>query len=181
MPFEKGHGRILRGSGKGIAWLRENANYNGQSCLRWPFSRDRDGYGQFGLNGRVLKAHRWMCEATHGTAPTATHQASHECGNGHGGCVNPLHIVWKTPTDNARDRIKHGTVRDDRGRPRRKLTHEQVLQILALKGQKSHVEIGRMYGVSDSCIRKIHQGVSWRGGLPHKPGGRGIDEDAIAS
>lgn len=164
-----------KGKGKCIAWLREHVGYTGDSCLRWPYSRDRDGYGQFGLNGKMRKPHRWMCEATHGPAPSPDHHAAHECGNGHGGCVNPRHIVWKTPTDNARDRLKHGTVRDDKGRPLRKLTHEQVTEILRLKGQKSHVELGRMFGVSDSQIRKIHRGVSWRGGMPQKTQGRGID------
>lgn len=168
-----------RGKGKCITWLREHVAFTGEGCLRWPFSRDRDGYGMFGLNGDILKAHRWMCEAQNGPPPTPQHHAAHECGNGHGGCVNPRHLKWKSPQENAQDRLKHGTVRDDKGRPLRKLTHDQVKQILALKGKKSHVELGRMFGVSDSNIRKIHRGVSWRDGMPQITGGRGIDYKAI--
>lgn len=159
-----------KGNGKAITWLREHASFTGDSCLRWPFSRDRDGYGQFGLHGRVNKAHRWMCEAMHGPPPSPQHHAAHECGQGHGGCVNPHHLRWKSPAENALDRLKHGTVRDDKGRKLRKLTHAQVLDILALKGKKSHVELGRMFGVSDSAIRKIQQGISWRGGVPRQTG-----------
>lgn len=155
-----------RGQGRGIAWLREHVNYTGEDCLTWPMSRDRDGYGTFAHEGRAYKAHRWVCEQTHGPAPSQEHHAAHDCGKGHEGCVNPKHIFWKTPTENARDRLKHGTTNSDKGRPGRKLTHEQVTEILALKGKLSHVELGHRFGVSDSQIRKIHRGVSWRGGMP---------------
>ena len=159
-----------RGQGKGIAFLRANVGHAGKNCLIWPMSKDRDGYGLFGFEGKQHKAHRWMCEASHGPAPSPEHHAAHECGNGHRGCVNPSHIIWKTPTANARDRLKHGTARIDKGRKLRKLTVEQVREVIALKGKKSHLELAAIYNVSDSQIRKIQQGITWRGGVAHNPG-----------
>lgn len=159
-----------RGKGKAIAFLREHVSYTGENCLIWPMSRDRDGYGMLGFEGKHYKAHRWMCEAIHGPAPSPDAHAAHECGNGHRGCVNPRHLIWKTPTANARDRLRHGTARFGKGRPARKLTVEQVQEIIALKGQKSHLELAAIYNVTDSNIRKIQQGISWRGGKPGHPG-----------
>lgn len=159
-----------RGAGRGITFLRALVGHVGRECVIWPMGTDRDGYGMFGFEGRTYKAHRWICEATHGPAPSPDSHAAHDCGNGHRGCVNPSHILWKTPTDNARDRLKHGTANFGKGRPDRKLTVEQVREIIALKGQKSHVELAAIYNVSDSMIRKIQQGINWRDGKPGKKG-----------
>jgi hypothetical protein len=158
-----------RGQGQGIRFLRAHVGHTGNNCLIWPLSGDRDGYGIFGFEGKNYKAHRWMCEATHGPAPTPEHHAAHECGNGHRGCVNPQHLVWKTPTANARDRLRHGTVNPP-GRPRRKLTVEQVREIIAMKGKKPHLEVAAIYNISDSQVRKIQQGITWRGGQLNKGG-----------
>jgi len=154
----------IRGKGAAIAWLRAHVAYEGDNCLIWPFSVDRDGYGNFGFEGRSLYAHRWMCAQANGPKPTPTHHAAHECGNGHRGCVNPRHLIWKTPKENARDRLKHGTARCGSGRRPCKLTDKQVAEILALKGKKTHLELAALYNVTDSQIRKIHKGVTRTGG-----------------
>lgn len=158
------------GTGRAMAWLREQVGHQGENCLIWPFAVDRDGYGMLVHERRKYKAHRWMCEAIHGAPPEPDHHAAHECGNGHRGCVNPRHLVWKTPAQNALDRLKHGTANSGTGRRARKLTVEQVQEILALKGKKKDVELAAIYNVSHSCIRKIQQGISWAGGKPGKNG-----------
>jgi hypothetical protein len=159
------------GKGKGIAWLRAHADYAGDDCVIWPYSRDDYGYGQCGFNGQLHKAPTLMCELVHGQRPTRKHEAAHECGNGRGGCVNPRHLAWKTRKENAADMLRHGTARTDAGRKARKLTVDQVREILTLKGSKSQREIARMYGVTNKQISKIHLGQQWRGGQYHKPGG----------
>ena len=55
--------------------------------------------------------------------------------------------------------VQHGRSRTGR-RPRLKLTDAQVAEIRALKGIKSHTEIGKMFGVTDSHVRKIQQGIT---------------------
>src|SRR4051812_5100930 len=99
-----------KGKGEAVAWLREHALYCGDDCLIWPFSRAR-GYGNFGYLGKNIYAHRFMCELIHGPAPTPDHHAAHSCGNGHKACVNPMHITWKTSSENMRDKELHGTTR----------------------------------------------------------------------
>jgi len=159
-----------RGQGAGIAFLRAHVGHTGEDCLPWPMSTDGRGYGVLGFEGENYKAHRMMCILAHGEPPSPLHQAAHSCGNGHLGCVNPLHLSWKTPTQNMADSVAHGTARTDRGRKRVKLTVEQVQQILALKGVKSQQEVAEIFGVSWRQIGKIQRGVSWRGGQLHKPG-----------
>jgi hypothetical protein len=111
-----------------------------------------------------------MCEAANGPPPSPNHLAAHECGNGHLGCIHPKHLAWKTGDQNAKDRVTHGRSRKEKGRSNRKLTHAQVLRIIELKGVKSPDELSREFGVSNRQIRLIHQGKSWKGGLPHKTG-----------
>src|SRR3569833_517171 len=97
-----------KGKGRGITWLREHVNYDGPECLIWPWTRDGQGRGAVGIDGKLLRAHRVMCELVHGPAPTQEHHAAHSCGNGHNACVHPMHLSWKTKEENAQDRVQDG-------------------------------------------------------------------------
>lgn len=142
-----------RGKGVGIAWLRENVGYTGRSCLAWPLSRHPTGYGTLGFEGKIFYAHRYMCELVNGPAPGPGYQAAHTCGNGHMGCVNPRHLVWKTIKDNLLDRRQHGTVKANPNGHFGILTAEQVAQIRALKGVKTQQELADMFGVKRPAIQ----------------------------
>lgn len=156
-----------RGKGAAIAFLRAHIGHEGDDCVPWPLYRKRDGYGVFGHCGEVFRAHRWMCEAAYGAPPSQAHEAAHSCGNS--GCVNPRHLSWKTSAQNHQDKILHGTTRTGR-RPLRKLTVEQVQEILSSKGQRSEADLAKAFNVSERHIRTIRQGVSWRGGQPQRTG-----------
>ena len=146
-----------RGEGKAAKFLHDHVFYAGDACLIWPFSTMPTGYGSLGYLGRVHYAHRFMCELVHGPAPTPKHYASHHCGNGHKGCVHPRHLAWKTPYDNAIDRLKHGN-NQKAGRVRDKLTTEQASEIHALKGVMTQYELAALYKVSRETISSIHTG-----------------------
>lgn len=152
-----------KGKGAAIAWLREHVTYQGDDCLTWPFSVNR-GYGHFGFEGRLHKAHRFMCELMHGPAPSAQHHAAHECGRGHLGCVNPRHLSWKTSSENAIDRRLHGAPEGSKGQIPA-LTNEQVAEIRALKGRLSQVKIAQKFGVSRGCVEYWHRHER----PPHQP------------
>lgn len=135
--------------------------YMGEDCLFWPYSRNNYGYGKFWCDGRIQSVHRLVCEATHGPAPTPSHEAAHSCGNGHLGCVAATHLSWKTSKENAADKIVHGTTNEGSRNPQAKLTEETVLAIKALEGTMTQRAIAAQFGVSYKLVNSIFRGTSW--------------------
>jgi hypothetical protein len=149
--------RPTKGKGKCAQWVRAHVGYQGIGCLIWPYARVTDGYGQMGYMGKMKRAHVMMCELAHGPAPEG-HEAAHNCGNGHLGCVHPKHLEWKTRNDNQRDRAKHNR-RPLNGKPR--LRPDQIRMIRQLKGQMTQQAIADRFGTSRTNVILIHSGQSW--------------------
>jgi hypothetical protein len=151
-----------KGNGAGIQWLREHASYSGDDCLIWPFFIDpHRGYGVLGLDGKIVKASRVMCELVNGPAPDG-HEAAHSCGRGREGCCTPKHLSWKTRTENQRDRLEHGTAGNGGYGRRKRLTSEQVLEIRAKRDIETVTSLAERFGVDRSAIRQIHLGKIWK-------------------
>lgn len=141
-----------RGKGKGIAFLRSLIGHRGNDCVLWPLRTQTDGYGNLGFNGKLLRAHRMMCEMTNGPAP-AGHEASHSCGVA--ACVNPNHLAWKTRAANEADKRRHGT-QGGGAASRRKFTHltaEQVADIRRNKGKLPQHVLAKRYGLKRGGVR----------------------------
>ena len=141
-------------------WLLEHANVTDEQCLIWPFTTNGVGYGLVSLNGKRHLVSRVMCERRHGLPPSPVHQAAHKCGNGHGGCVNPSHLEWKTPKENQADIHKHGTACCGEQNPLSKLTVEQVKAIRT--NLHSSKIASRQFGVSEGYINEIKRGRKWK-------------------
>jgi hypothetical protein len=140
----------------GIAatWLLRHVNYEGDDCLPWPFSVDgRVGRGRVGYKGRQYWAHRLMCIFAHGEPPTPQHQAAHECGKGHYGCVNPRHLSWKTNSENQLDRRRNGNMLRNRNGPRPTLNPEQLAELRRLSANMTQMGLAKRYGVSLGCVQ----------------------------
>jgi hypothetical protein len=150
------------GRGKAVKWLREHVDYDGADCLIWPFSTV-DGYGNFGLNGEMLYAHRYMCELVNGQPPSPTHHAAHECGNGPGGCVHPRHVNWKTPSENAQDRntqLANWTGKQG------VLSPDNIAEIRAARGVVTQAELAKKFKVSRGHIGAVMRGEKgWKNPL----------------
>jgi hypothetical protein len=144
-----------RGKGPGLAWLKAHVNYEGEGCLIYPFSRNEKGYGQVGIDGKILKAHRVMCTLVNGEPPEPGYNAAHSCHQGHEGCVHPKHLDWKTPSENTQESaiFRRGT-----SMPRR-LTIDQVEAIRA--SDKTHAELAAEYGMAVNTIGKIIRREIW--------------------
>ena len=140
---------------KGYIWIMQQLEHQGDDCLIWPFCCCTPGYGSFTHEKTHYLAHRFMCEKTHGPAPEG-HHAAHSCGNRR--CVNPRHLSWKSPSDNQLDRRQHGTAMTKQS----KLTKLQAMQIRQLKGIETTPETAAKYGITESNVRHIQDGKTWR-------------------
>ena len=136
-------------------------NYGGDDCLIWPYAKYGNGYAHIAdKNGHHL-VHRLACIAVHGEPPTPTHEARHTCGKGSDGCCNPMHTEWGTRLENEADKLRHGThLRGERSGTA-KLTEEQVLEILSLRGKVMQKHLAQRYGVRREAISKIQTGKRW--------------------
>lgn len=135
--------------------------YDGDDCLIWPFHRDHGGYGKLWIDRRQQQAPRRACEEVKGPPPTPKHEAAHSCGKGHEGCVNPRHLSWKTPTDNAADRIIHGTVARGERHGKAKITEDQARSIISLHGSLDPRTIAQHFGISRNAVYSIISGRNW--------------------
>jgi hypothetical protein len=157
-----------KGNGRGYNWVLDHASHYDHDCLKWPFSRDTKGYGTLGYNGKVLRAHRVMCQIAWGDPPSPEHQAAHTCGRGHLGCVNPMHLSWKTSSENQLDRKRHGTVRTNKTGSRTPLTPIQIADIRSLIGRETVTAIAAKFGISRRTVERVRAGRQYKppGGHP---------------
>lgn len=142
------------GKGKGIAFLRQHLDASVDECILWPYSTEQNGYGNFGFNGKVYRAHKYMCELAHGQAPTKRHEAAHSCGVA--ACVNPRHLSWKTRSENELDKRRHGTAKGGSGGiggNRTLLRPEQIADIRANKGVVPADVLAIRHGLKRGGIR----------------------------
>lgn len=147
-----------RGNGVGIQFLRSLIGWVGDACVTWPLTKDSRGYGQCGVDGQLLRAHRVMCELAHGPAPSPAHHAAHSCGNGHLACVNPKHLSWKTASENGLDRRQHGTHATSKNGSRSPLTPTQVAEIRSLIGRMTVTAIAKRFDISRRTVERIRAG-----------------------
>ena len=129
-------------------------------CWEWTASLQSQGYGCFGINGRIELAHRLSYQHFYGPIPDGM-QVLHRCDNPP--CVNPLHLFLGTGQDNMDDRKvkgRNGLFSGERN-GRAKLTAEQVGEIRGTLGPLAIT--AEIYGVSITTIAAIRRGKTWRG------------------
>lgn len=158
----KGVRKMRAADGEPLAWLKDNINYDGNDCLKWPYADRGNGYGAVNNeHGKTVGAHRMMCELAHGDPPSYRHIVCHSCGNGHLGCVNPRHLRWGTVSDNSRDMIGHGTALRGNKNGSSKLKEEDAREIRRMRGRETQVSLAMRFGVSQSVVSKIQLGEAW--------------------
>lgn len=127
-------------------------------CWLWIGKLTSNGYGQFSINRKMVRAHRVSWELHHDTIPSGMY-VCHTCDNKL--CVRPEHLFLGTPKDNMQDMLKKGRGRfvkvfgENNGNA--KLTSSDVERIKALlaTGHYLHKEIAQMVGVHRSTVSYI--------------------------
>ena len=99
-------------------WSKVHTTDQPGECWEWRGSRLPRGYGMFGLNRRVWRAHRVAWLLTHGPIGVGVH-ICHHCDNP--ACCNPSHLYAGNASTNNRDAWQRGR-RVYKPRPRRATT-----------------------------------------------------------
>ena len=130
-------------------------------CWIWTGLVRPDGYGATRFEGREQGAHRVAWKLFRGKIGPGI-SVCHKCDVRT--CVNPEHLFLGTPAQNAQDMRAKG--RNHTGEKHRsaKLTLNQVRRIKAMLAEdKMYMsEIAREFGVSETTIRAIKSGRTWR-------------------
>jgi hypothetical protein len=133
--------------------------HDNDDCLPWPYGTYPSGYAKITVDGHDRTASSYVCELTHGPAPSPHHESAHSCGNRI--CVNRWHTRWKTSAENNADKLLHGTHNRGERHNLAKLTEGNVHEIRRLRGIETERELADRFGVSSTAIRLIHAGKNW--------------------
>jgi hypothetical protein len=128
-------------------------------CMPWTASRDRQGYGYFRVNGKTVKAHRWIYERLRKPIP-AGYLVCHTCDIP--SCVNIDHLFLGTAADNNADKTRKGRQLKGEAIKQARLTESDVREIRRLLSKGlTQSAIASRYGVSQTQISCIKLGKTW--------------------
>jgi hypothetical protein len=131
-------------------------------CWEWQAHRKRSGYGQFTVAKGDFHVASRVSAALREPVPAGTH-VCHTCDNPP--CVNPAHLFVGTPSENILDSVSKGRANRARGvdHPDSRLTERDVKYIRTLPRRYGLIaELARRFGVSDTAIRRVRAGITWR-------------------
>jgi hypothetical protein len=142
-------------------------------CWIWTAYKNKQGYGQFQADGKMIGTHVFSWKLHNGPVPNGLF-VCHTCDNP--SCVNPNHLFLGTPAENAHDRdIKGRQVSGTLGKASKlrgeknvaaKLTRVAVNEIRSKyrrydRGGYSMHFFAAKYGVSISVIYKVLKNKTW--------------------
>ena len=153
---------LLTPTSANFKWLQQAiSKASNDACIEWPFAKRSNGYGTIFKDGKRTTTNRLVCEMVHGAAPQQEMHAAHRCGNR--GCINPKHLSWKTPKENIRDKITHGTDRRGSEISWAKLTEASAYRIKRrLEGGETARALSQEFNVNTTTISDIAKGKTWR-------------------
>lgn len=150
-------------------WSKVDIKSNDE-CWLWTASRRRDGYGQFGINGRMVGAHIVAFMMTNGKLSNNS-VVRHSCDIPT--CCNPLHLLSGTAIDNINDKMsrnrwlggakviqKSKFTRTGQNHHWSKLSIEDIIEIR--KSNNSLNDLARKYNVTKGCIHNIIKRKTWK-------------------
>jgi hypothetical protein len=140
-------------------FLKKIARTSDTDCWLWIGGKSRGGYGCIGYKTGNISAHRASWIIHFGLIPENLH-VLHTCDNP--ACVSPHHLFLGTNLDNVKDKEAKGRGNHPIGarNSSTKLTAEMVREIRDSPFRLTY--LGRVYGVTAMCIKKIKTGENWK-------------------
>jgi hypothetical protein len=126
-------------------------------CYEWIGPKDEFGYGRFRVDGRKMRAHRWLWEHANGPVPEGM-IVRHTCDNP--GCVRLMHLTIGTPADNVADKVERNRQCKGSASPSAKLREDDIARIR--QDARTHRAIAADYGVAHNIIGRIKRGKLWK-------------------
>ena len=147
-------------------WLKVKVA-DANECWEWQAGLFSNGYGQYRVGKKKVKAHRFSYRIFYGKIPDGL-CVCHICDNPK--CVNPVHLFLGTHKDNSndRDRKKRGCYNNCQPQPgakngSSKLNPNQVISILNFCASGISLEkISQAFNISKSQVRNIKHRRSWQ-------------------
>ena len=135
-------------------------------CWEWQAGCTKDGYGQFYVDAKNVKANQFSYTITIGKVPKGL-CVCHSCDNRK--CVNPSHLWVGTILENNQDMAKKGRASSQKGadHPMHKLNEDDIMKIRSLYrgGNYTQAQIAGLFNVSNKEISLIVLYKRW-GHLP---------------
>jgi hypothetical protein len=135
------------------------------TCWIWIGYTSAKAYGQFQVNGRPVRAHRFSWEMSFGSISEGM-VVCHRCDNP--SCVRPEHLFLGTQNENVQDQMRKGR-RTNHAAPGEqhhgsKLTEGQVAELrqARLEGRSTNGLAAR-FGISERHARAVAAGDGWGG------------------
>jgi hypothetical protein len=144
-------------------------------CWEWQNCRDDDGYGCFGVQGRVYRATRIVYSLEHASDDITHLMVCHSCDNPP--CCNPDHLSLGTSSSNLEDAARKGRMargnkhgkRCNNSAPRwSAVTPEIVIELHRLHNTQglSAAALGRKFNLYERHVHNILNGDCWRDFMP---------------
>lgn len=133
-----------------------------EECWEWTAALSSTGYGQIGVNRKLIFAHRFSYVLHYGNIPEGLF-VLHKCDNPK--CVNPDHLFAGTQTDNMQDCSKKGRHAHTSTKGEKcgasKLKEKDVIEIRSM-GHMGSYKLSAIYNVAQCTIRRILARTTWR-------------------
>jgi len=139
-------------------WAHVERSNDADACWLWTGHIGENGYGHFGIKGRMYKAHRVSYFIEHGRIDN-DRLVLHRCDVR--ACVNPAHLFLGTPKDNSQDAVKKGRNTKLYGEQngKAKLTRAAVFAIRRLcKRGVYQKTVAKQFGVSEATVSYVVNG-----------------------
>lgn len=143
-------------------WMHVDSSGGVDACWPWMASRNKKGYGRFGINRDDRGAHIVSYMLSRSVDTVNGMMVRHSCDVRP--CCNPWHLSTGTNANNVQDRQDRGRSHDRRGglNSRAKLTEPDVYDIRRCAAQgESRNSLARRYGVSKAAINLIVWRRNW--------------------